>query len=141
MPNESFRMGIANEGEKELIRRLDKKDVPPAIMEKFDNEGDIEMSYLPLKGYPAGHGIPGGTMGRSKQKMPSGKGSPLKGHLSEFDDQDEGQYAEFDDGGFFDEQEYRDAQLQEFADYEAGEQAENFMEQQQMMFSGIGAIA
>ena len=141
MPNESFRMGIANEGEKELIRRLDKKDVPPAIMEKLDNEGDIEMSYLPLKGYPAGHGIPGGTMGRSKQKMPSGKGSPLKGHLSEFDDQDEGQYAEFDDGGFFDEQEYSDAQLQEFADYEAGEQAENFMEQQQMMFSVIGAIA
>ena len=141
MPNESFRMGIANEGEKELIRRLDKKDVPPAIMEKFDNEGDIEMSYLPLKGYPAGHGIPGGTMARSKQKMPSGKGSPLKGHLSEFDDYDEGQYSEFDDGGFFDEQEYSDAQLQEFADYEAGEQVENFMEQQQMMFSVLGAIA
>ena len=134
MPNESFRMGIANEGEKELIRRLDKKDVPPAIMEKFDNEGDIEMSYLPLKGYPAGHGIPGGTMGRSKQKMPSGKGSPLKGHLSEFDEQEQ----EFDDGGFFEEQEFSEAEL---AEMEAGAAFEEFAAQQHMMFSVLGAIA
>ena len=133
MPNESFRMGIANEGEKELIRRLDKKDVPPAIMEKFDNEGDIEMSYLPLKGYPAGHGIPGGTMPRSKQKMPSGKGSPLDGHLSEFED-----YDEFDDGGFFEDQEFSEAEL---AEMEAGAAFEEFAAQQHMMFSVLGAIA
>jgi len=140
MPNE-FRMGIANEGEKELIRRVDKKDIPKAIMEKFDdNEGDHEMSYLPLKGYPAGHGIPGGTMGRSKQKMPKGKGSPLKGHLSEFDEHDNSEFEEhdFDDGGFFDEQEFSEDQLAEF---QAAEHFQAFADQQQMMFSVLGAIA
>ena len=95
------------------------------------------MSYLPLKKYPAGHGIPGGTMPRSKQKMPQGKGSPLKGHLSEFDEHDFDEQ-EFDDGGFFEEQEFSDAELAEF---HAGEAFENFAAQQQMMFSVLGAIA
>ena len=92
------------------------------------------MAYLPLKGYEAGHGIPGGTMKRSGQKMPKGKGSPLKGHLSEFDETEQ----EFDDGGFFEEQEFSDEQIAEF---EAAEAFEQFSAQQSMMFSVLGAIA
>jgi len=129
-----FRLKIQNPAEEELVKRLkasgNKKDIPPAIMEKFDDEGDIhEMSYLPLKKYPAGHGIPGGTMGRSKTKMPSGSGSPLKGHLSEFDDQEE-----FDDGGFFEEQE-------EHFEEEPYNAFDELASNQSVMFSVLSAMA
>ena len=131
MPNKNFR-GIVDPARAE--REEKGIDAPWDEERKLEESGEIEMAYLPLgkKKGPA-DGLGQKTMGSSKHPTASasGSGSPFPWKLQE-------EETEFDDGGFFDEQEFSDEEL---AEAEAAEEFEAFSQQQNLMFSVLGAIA
>ena len=134
MPNKHLR-GIADPARAE--REEKGIDAPWDEERKLGESGDIEMAaqngYLPYGNKGPADGLGQKTMGKSGHPTASasGSGSPFPWKLQE-------EEAEFDDGGFFDEQEFSDEEL---AEAEAGEEFEAFAAQQNMMFSVIGAIA